>query len=133
MVSLSAISWPIIEPHTAQIEAAVDEILPGTFIRVECGRSYGEIGDYQGSAVKSPVRNEQIVSGGEGEIRTHGTREGSTVFETAAFDHSATSPLCAWSPLPLTSLTPGQRSAAPQWRRPIRSGTSAYQCSASPK
>ena len=31
-------------------------------------------------------------TGGEGEIRTHGTREGSTVFETAAFDHSATSP-----------------------------------------
>jgi hypothetical protein len=30
--------------------------------------------------------------GGEGEIRTHGTRKGSTVFETAAFDHSATSP-----------------------------------------
>ena len=37
-----------------------------------------------------------LFSGGEGEIRTHGTREGSTVFETAAFDHSATSPL-AWS------------------------------------
>ena len=32
-------------------------------------------------------------SGGEGEIRTHGTRKGSTVFETAAFDHSATSPV----------------------------------------
>ena len=30
--------------------------------------------------------------GGEGEIRTLGTREGSTVFETAAIDHSATSP-----------------------------------------
>lgn len=43
--------------------------------------------------LKASVRNEQIVSGGEGEIRTHGTREGSTVFETAAFDHSATSPL----------------------------------------
>ena len=33
-----------------------------------------------------------VYSGGEGEIRTHGTRKGSTVFETAAFDHSATSP-----------------------------------------
>ncbi len=33
-----------------------------------------------------------FFSGGEGEIRTHGTRKGSTVFETAAFDHSATSP-----------------------------------------
>jgi hypothetical protein len=30
--------------------------------------------------------------GGEGEIRTPGTRKGSTVFETAAIDHSATSP-----------------------------------------
>ena len=32
------------------------------------------------------------LTGGEGEIRTPGTREGSTVFETAAIDHSATSP-----------------------------------------
>ena len=32
------------------------------------------------------------MTGGEGEIRTLGTREGSTVFETAAIDHSATSP-----------------------------------------
>src|SRR5215471_20409812 len=30
--------------------------------------------------------------GGEGGIRTHGTREGSTVFETARFNHSRTSP-----------------------------------------
>jgi hypothetical protein len=30
--------------------------------------------------------------GGEGEIRTHGYLAASTVFETAAFDHSATSP-----------------------------------------
>jgi hypothetical protein len=31
-------------------------------------------------------------SGGEGGIRTHGTRKGSTVFETARFNHSRTSP-----------------------------------------
>src|SRR5215470_11332250 len=31
-------------------------------------------------------------SGGEGGIRTHGTREGTTVFETARFSHSRTSP-----------------------------------------
>ena len=30
--------------------------------------------------------------GGEGGIRTHGTRKGSTVFETAPIDHSGTSP-----------------------------------------
>ncbi len=33
------------------------------------------------------------LNGGEGGIRTHGPREGTTVFKTAAFDHSATSPL----------------------------------------
>ncbi len=32
------------------------------------------------------------LSGGEGGIRTHGTREGTTVFETAPIDHSGTSP-----------------------------------------
>ena len=31
--------------------------------------------------------------GGGGRIRTHGTREGTTVFKTAAFNHSATPPL----------------------------------------
>ena len=31
-------------------------------------------------------------SGGEGGIRTHGTLAGTTVFETAPFDHSGTSP-----------------------------------------
>ena len=34
----------------------------------------------------------QIPDGGEGGIRTHGTRKGSTVFETARFNRSRTSP-----------------------------------------
>jgi len=33
-----------------------------------------------------------MLTGGEGEIRTHGTREGTTVFETVPIDHSGTSP-----------------------------------------
>src|SRR5581483_902833 len=36
--------------------------------------------------------NCRFCSGGEGGIRTHGTRKGSTVFETARFNHSRTSP-----------------------------------------
>ena len=36
-----------------------------------------------------------LVSGGEGGIRTPDTRKGITVFETAAFSHSATSPFPA--------------------------------------
>ena len=32
------------------------------------------------------------VNGGEGGIRTHGTIASTTVFETAPFDHSGTSP-----------------------------------------
>jgi hypothetical protein len=34
-----------------------------------------------------------LKSGGEGGIRTHGTRKGTTVFETARFNHSRTSPI----------------------------------------
>jgi hypothetical protein len=37
IVSLSAIGWPIIEPHVAKIIEAVDEATPGSFTRVECG------------------------------------------------------------------------------------------------
>ena len=37
-------------------------------------------------------QTEQRLGGGEGGIRTHGTRKGTTVFETAPFDHSGTSP-----------------------------------------
>ena len=33
-----------------------------------------------------------LFFGGEGGIRTHGTREGTPVFETGLFDHSSTSP-----------------------------------------
>ena len=34
-----------------------------------------------------------LFFGGEGGIRTHGTREGTPVFETGLFDHSSTSPI----------------------------------------
>ncbi len=37
IVSLSAVSWPLIEPHLAKIVAAVDAALPGSFMRVTCG------------------------------------------------------------------------------------------------
>lgn len=43
----------------------------------------------QHSTLKLTIGND----GGEGGIRTHGTREGTTVFETVPFDHSGTSPL----------------------------------------
>jgi len=37
LVSLSAVSWPIIEPHVAKIAAAVDGATPRSFTRVDCG------------------------------------------------------------------------------------------------
>src|SRR4051794_548963 len=36
--------------------------------------------------------------GGEGGIRTHGTRKGTTVFETVPIDHSGTSPQARMTP-----------------------------------
>jgi hypothetical protein len=38
IVSLSAISWPVIEPYLAKIAAAVDAATPGSFRCVECGK-----------------------------------------------------------------------------------------------
>lgn len=37
IVSLSAIGWPIIEPHVARILTAINAARPGTFVRVDCG------------------------------------------------------------------------------------------------
>jgi hypothetical protein len=37
VISLSAIAWPVIEPHVAEIAAAVDGALPGSFTRVDVG------------------------------------------------------------------------------------------------
>ena len=37
IVALSANNWPIIKTYIAQILAAMDEALPGTFQVVECG------------------------------------------------------------------------------------------------
>jgi hypothetical protein len=44
------------------------------------------------SAPRATSHTKERASGGEGGIRTHGTRKGSTVFETARFNHSRTSP-----------------------------------------
>jgi hypothetical protein len=38
MVCLSAIHWPVIEPHVPKIVATVDRAMPGSFTRVEGGR-----------------------------------------------------------------------------------------------
>ena len=38
LVSLSAVSWPVIEPHVAKIVAAVDGAAPGSFIQVDVGK-----------------------------------------------------------------------------------------------
>src|SRR5688572_182767 len=46
----------------------------------------------QFSGMASEVETVAGISGGEGGIRTHGTREGTTVFETVPIDHSGTSP-----------------------------------------
>src|SRR5437588_1512677 len=51
-------------------------------------------------AISSAQNRLILISGGEGGIRTHGTRKGSTVFETAAFDHSATSPSRTYPKIP---------------------------------
>ena len=37
IVSLSAISWPVIEPHMTRIVAAVDAVEIGAFVQVDCG------------------------------------------------------------------------------------------------
>lgn len=37
IVSLSAVSWQILEPHVEQIVAAVDAAAPGSFTKVDCG------------------------------------------------------------------------------------------------
>ena len=48
--------------------------------------------------------------GGGGGIRTHGTRKGTTVFETAPFDHSGTPPRPAGGPF----AAPGRRRRVPE-------------------
>lgn len=37
VVSLSAVSRPIVIPHAAKIAAAIDKATPGSFVRVDCG------------------------------------------------------------------------------------------------
>jgi hypothetical protein len=37
LVLLSAVSWPVIEPHVMKIVEAVDKVEPGSFSRVDCG------------------------------------------------------------------------------------------------
>ena len=51
-----------------------------------------ELGKHQFFRVCAQFQRQFWCNGGETGIRTLGTREGSTVFETAPFDHSGTSP-----------------------------------------
>ena len=37
LVALSAVNWPVIEPHVGKVIYAVDSAQPGTIIHVECG------------------------------------------------------------------------------------------------
>jgi hypothetical protein len=55
-----------------------------------------------------PTGDEFFYLGGEGGIRTHGTRKGSTVFETARFNHSRTSPYLhsTWFPNEFPAVSP---------------------------
>jgi hypothetical protein len=38
IVSLSAQSWPVIEPHVDKIAFAIEQATPGSFTKVDCGK-----------------------------------------------------------------------------------------------
>ena len=38
IVSLSAQSWPVIEPHVGKIAFAIEQATPGSFTKVDCGK-----------------------------------------------------------------------------------------------
>ena len=38
IVELTSNNWPIVLPHTAEIAVAVNSCIPGSYIRVTCGR-----------------------------------------------------------------------------------------------
>ena len=61
-----------------------------SIVSATAGLMAGKLSNKAEKSIKSNIH------GGEGGIRTHGTREGSTVFETAPFDHSGTSPRFGW-------------------------------------
>src|SRR5262245_52826769 len=91
--------------------------------------SVGLDGGCQGSQTPQQIYRMELqpVDGGEGGIRTHGTRKGTTVFETARFNHSRTSP-CSLRRLKQSSILPD---SAQSRRERKKSWTSARQSSAS--
>lgn len=60
----------------------------------DCNVIKGDVLTYEEMLFLGPIVADLKLKrdGGEGEIRTPGPRKGTTVFETAAIDHSATSP-----------------------------------------
>ena len=70
----------------------------------------------------APMLNK--YSGGETGIRTLGPREGTTVFETAPFDHSGTSPRRVYGALDTAALSGVQ----PIFLHPKAAGLQAFRC-----
>jgi hypothetical protein len=51
LVSLSAIGWPVIEPHVGKIIDAVDGAVPGSFVRVDVGKFRRSRGGAEGPTI----------------------------------------------------------------------------------
>src|SRR6185369_6350163 len=62
-----------------------------------------------------------LIYGGGGGIRTHGTRKGTTVFETVPIDHSGTPPRGVCAPEISIKTGPAGQKAADYNRHPLAS------------
>jgi hypothetical protein len=73
-VSLSAVSWPVIEPHVSKIADAVASAKPGSFTRVDVGKFKKAEGGGDVKQLRTNKRSKfiKIQDGGEGGIRTPG-------------------------------------------------------------
>src|SRR6266851_3442012 len=84
---------PTVQFPVHSISSAASSATPAPLPIADCGF---RIADYEPTAntilIRIPQSEFRNRTGGEGGIRTHGTLTGSTVFETARFNHSRTSP-----------------------------------------
>ena len=82
----------ILHPRNEVTQTSPSDLERGVWHHADHAKAWNPVFDIHFSSAREPVSPRDVTLSGEGGIRTHGSPKTTTVFETAPFNHSGTSP-----------------------------------------